>query len=107
MVACLSAKADIDTLRTLIDGGADVNARVRGADQHGHPMLALALGKSCIGKIRLLIERGADVSPEIEHGCTLLTRTVLTAEPDGKTEIRDNASEWKLDLRTHVWTCLD
>src|SRR6185369_1575774 len=67
----------LDTMRLLLDKGADVNARnAAGAS-------ALLWAVTDLAKVRLLVERGADVNVESSLGHTALE---LAAMSDGSAE---------------------
>src|SRR5262249_5513141 len=68
--------ADGQLIRTLLDNGADVNAR----DAEGNTPLILAsfyAGPACVG---LLIEKGADVNAANKAGATALIRAATDYE---------------------------
>jgi ankyrin repeat protein len=72
-----AAHGSLDTMRLLLDKGADVNARNTGG------ATALMWAVSEIAKVRLLIDRGADVNVATSGGRTAL---MLAALGDGSAE---------------------
>jgi hypothetical protein len=53
---------DIDSLRTLLDNGADPNT-----NEDGETILFMAVGMSFLKGVRLLLERGADKMIPVDH----------------------------------------
>jgi uncharacterized protein len=62
----------VDSLRELIDAGADVNVQ----NENGYTPLMAAAHDGRLECIKLLIERGADVNRQDESGFTALTNAV-------------------------------
>jgi ankyrin repeat protein len=59
-----AAVGSIDTMRTILDAGADVNAT------GGDGMTALMWATGDVAKVRLLVERGANVNAKANNGTT-------------------------------------
>ena len=72
-----AAKGDIDTLKRLIDEGADVNQ----TNKAGKTALMMAAFNGRLGAVKFLLEKDADVSLKDEDGYTAL----LYAKKRGKT----------------------
>jgi ankyrin repeat protein len=66
-----SAKGDIGTVKLLMSGAADVNAR----DNYGSTALMTASSNNDLEMVRLLLSEGADVNAENRHGITALWLT--------------------------------
>ncbi|MCA1959867.1 MAG: ankyrin repeat domain-containing protein [Desulfomonile sp.] len=74
---------DVDRIKSLLDRGADVNARNR----NGETPLMVAAGLLYPDAVRLLIARGADVNAETGGGETALSLALGTQRPEGSPEV--------------------
>lgn len=70
------AKSDVELVRILIDGGADVNAR----DTFGEPVLHAAIGEGDAGMVRILVDAGANVNASDTFGEPALHRAILKSD---------------------------
>lgn len=68
---------DLDTVKALLDAGADVNARGKvtmkwwsGSGKLSRPALLLAIERNKLDVAQLLIDAGADVNAKDHNGCT-------------------------------------
>ncbi len=96
---------DVETVRALLDAGADVEART----EDGHTALMLAAAGSHEGIVRMLLDAGADVNARDEKGWTALmwpaflghegiVRALLDAGAD--VNARDNEGYTPLQMAT-------
>jgi uncharacterized protein len=69
-----------ESVRALIDAGADVDAR----DQAGNTPLHFAAQEGSLAVGRILLEAGAAVDPKDQHGNTPLWRAVFNSRGDGE-----------------------
>ncbi len=77
MVAVASPLADAQTLRLLLDSGANVNAVSSPPnDPEGELVLSIAAQNASLDKIKLLVEAGADVGYADTNGYSILLRAV-------------------------------
>jgi uncharacterized protein len=63
-----SMKGDVEKVTSLLDSGADVNAK----DERGWTALLWAVSRGQIDVVKLLLDKGADVNANGEHGWTPL-----------------------------------
>ena len=65
----------VELVRTLIEGGADVDAK----DDNGHPMLFWAIieNDNPVELVRTLVEADADVNAKDGHGTSMLARAII------------------------------
>jgi ankyrin repeat protein len=61
-------EGDLSTMKALVDGGADVNAR----DEAGATILMHAVLDADVGVVKLLLSKGADVNAQNNKGATAL-----------------------------------
>ncbi|MDD5773688.1 MAG: ankyrin repeat domain-containing protein [bacterium] len=72
-------KGDINTVKQLLDQGADINVK----DRNGITALITAVWNSYTEIVKLLLEKGADVNAKDDYGRTVLMKAV----EDGNIEI--------------------
>ena len=70
------AKSDLELVRILIEGGADVNAR----DTFGEPVLHAAITEGDAGMVSLLVDAGAKVNASDTFGEPALHRAILKGD---------------------------
>ncbi len=74
---------DVETVRALLDAGADVEART----EDGHTALMLAAAGSHEGIVRALLDAGADVNAKDYEGYTALKMATVRISKSHTTEI--------------------
>jgi ankyrin repeat protein len=77
MLAARDGKTD--TVKALIEAGADVNAK----DRQGKTALVVASEKGHLDSVKILLDNGADVNAKTKDGCTAL----MFAENIGHREV--------------------
>lgn len=74
--------SDVDTVKRLLDRGADVN----GVDDTGQPVLHAAVAAHALPVVKLLLDRRANVKAAAKHGVTALH---VAARSNGGKIVRD------------------
>ncbi len=79
----------VDTVRALLDQGADINAR----DNNGWTVLMAAVNGGKDAMVRLLLEKGADVNAKDKDGSTALTWAAFNTRADIMATLLDNGAD--------------
>ena len=82
MVAAHSSNADVQTLRFLLDHGANVNALTAPNAWGTKSVLGIAVRSASLEKIKLLVEAGADVRHIDDNGYSILVDAVHRSFPE-------------------------
>jgi uncharacterized protein len=87
-----SMKGDVEKVRSLLDSGADVNAK----DERGWTALLWAISRGQIDLVKLLLDKGSDVNAKGEHGWTPL----MEAANRGQLEVAELLLKKGADVNT-------
>ena len=85
-------RGDVQTVRDVLDLGADVNAR----DRHGQTALMLAAHAGHLALVEVLVGRGASLNTTAKHGLSALMLAVVAGHEDVALLLADAGAEHSL-----------
>lgn len=80
---------DVEEMRQLIDGGADINAK----DNAGDTPLAWTIKRNCAEGARMLLERGAEVNAQAKNGFTPLSWAISHRHKELEALLRSHGAD--------------
>src|SRR5262249_6713604 len=87
---------NVDAVRTLIDAGADVNARSKG---NAFSAFLFAVRAGHIGAARVLLDAGAKVNETLPDGTSALVITIMNAHYEAASFLLDRGADPNADAQ--------